>query len=62
MDGERYTVTRGSLGSPCIYDTKERRFVIVGLRDTEVTETVATYDAMRLLQACARALNNTKDR
>lgn len=62
MPGERYTVTRSSLGSPCIYDTQERRFVLVALRNTDITETVATYDAMLLLKACAWTLNNTKVR
>jgi hypothetical protein len=59
---ERYTVTRSSLGSPCVYDTQERRFVLVALRNTDIIETLATLDAMRMLNTCARALNNTRDR
>lgn len=62
MADERYTVTRSSLGSPCIYDTQERRFVLVALRNTDITETIATDDAMRMLNSCAWALNNTRGR
>lgn len=57
MAGERYTVTRGKFGQPCVFDTKERRYVLVALRNTDIVETVATHDAWLMLNTCAQALN-----
>lgn len=60
MSAARYYVTRGKFGSPCLYDNKDRRHVLIGLRNTDVDTKEADQAAMRMLDVCARALNEVE--
>lgn len=58
---DRYTTTRGKLGSPVVFDTEGKRPVLVCLRVVLADETaasgVADEEAMRMARTCAGALN-----
>lgn len=53
----RFILTRGKLGSPIVYDNKERRPVLVAMRHTEIVPEAADAAAMRMLRICQQALN-----
>lgn len=56
----RYTVTRAQHGSPIIFDQVERRPVLVAMRHTEHDPKAADAAAMRMVELCARALNDVE--